>query len=224
MNEKDILIVEDDNKIVSIIQNYLKDKCHVHIANTIGEARSIVKKKQIDLICQDIVLPDGDGLVFCNKVKQNYKNIKVIILTKKVFIEDRLKSFEEGADDYLAKPFFPDELFARIKRLLVLEKSYDGNLLKFNGLELDVRENSLKYEKEIILLSKSERLIIEALLLNEGNLSTVELIKYLSTKQSKVITTNAFMVSMNRLKTKLDKALGRKLIHSRYKFGYFLKV
>lgn len=224
MNEKDILIVEDDKKIVSIIQSYLKDKCNVHIANTIGEARSIIKKKHIDLICQDIVLPDGDGLVFCNEVKQNHKNIKVIVLTKRVFIADRLTSFDNGADDYLAKPFFPEELFARIKRLLLKEKTHEGHLVLFEGIELNTRENSLKYAKEKVLLSKSERLIMEALLNNEGNLSTVDLIKYLSTKQSKVITTNAFMVSMNRLKTKLDKALGRKLIHSRYKFGYFLKV
>ncbi len=224
MKEKDILIVEDDKKVVSIIQSYLKGKCNVHIAYTIGEARNIVKKKHIDLICQDIVLPDGDGLVFCNEVKSNYKNIKVIILTRKVFIQDRLTSFENGADDYLAKPFFPEELFARIKRLLIVDKVGDNHIIEFNCIELNTKENSLKYNRVKVLLSKSERLIIEALLLYDGYMSTQDLIKYVSTKQSKIITTNAFTVCMNRLRSKLEKDLGRKLIYSRYRFGYFIKA
>ena len=114
-----ILIVDDEKSLLENLYNFLKNKGfkYVYTAKNLKEARFKLKNFNIDLIVLDLMLPDGSGFDLLKEVRQN-SNVAVIILSALDGIDDRREGFENKADDYLVKPFFPDELLWRIDAVL----------------------------------------------------------------------------------------------------------
>lgn len=222
MSKPYILLVDDDISITNLISKKLDSSFNFFIAETISESKYILKHKHIDAICLDLMLPDGYGLQYCRKIKTQYSNIKIIILTKRIYLKDRLESFKYGADDYLSKPFFPEELEARINK--ILNRNNNENIFDNKGIELNFTELYMKYKNVKVFLSYTEMNILYYLLAHERTVSNKELIKYLETKRDKDINRNAFTVSVNRLKYKLKKNIGMEIIKSRYGLGYYIGI
>ena len=155
-----ILIVDDEKSLLENLYNFLKNKGfkYVYTAKNLKEARFKLKNFNIDLIVLDLMLPDGSGFDLLKEVRQN-SNVAVIILSALDGIDDRREGFENKADDYLVKPFFPDELLWRIdailrrsKKIKTSEKLNLGNvifdkskgILEKNGIEIPLTATQFK--------------------------------------------------------------------------------
>lgn len=155
-----ILIVDDEKSLLENLYNFLKDKGFkdVYTAKNLKESRFKLKNFNIDLIVLDLMLPDGSGFDLLKEVRQN-SNVAVIILSALDGIDDRREGFENKADDYLVKPFFPDELLWRIdavlrrsKKIKTSEKLNLGNvtfdkskgILEKNGIEIPLTATQYK--------------------------------------------------------------------------------
>lgn len=114
-----ILVVDDEKDLLENLYNFLKDKGFkkIYTAKNLKESRFKIANFKIDLIVLDLMLPDGSGFDLLKEVRKN-SDLAVIILSALDGIDDRKEGFENKADDYLVKPFFPDELLWRIDAVL----------------------------------------------------------------------------------------------------------
>ncbi len=114
-----ILVVDDEKNLLENLYNFLKDKGFkkVYTAKNLKESRFKLENFKIDLIVLDLMLPDGSGFDLLKEVRKN-SDLAIIILSALDGIDDRKEGFENKADDYLVKPFFPDELLWRIDAVL----------------------------------------------------------------------------------------------------------
>ncbi|MDD3468310.1 MAG: response regulator, partial [Campylobacterales bacterium] len=108
-----VLLVEDDNDMQTLLKKYLSGFDIMCLgAKNISQAKEMLQKEKIDLAVLDIMLPDGDGTELCREIRENYA-IPVIMSSAKGDIGSKIMGFEQGADDYLAKPYEPRELALR---------------------------------------------------------------------------------------------------------------
>jgi signal transduction histidine kinase/ligand-binding sensor domain-containing protein/DNA-binding NarL/FixJ family response regulator len=133
--ENHLLIVDDNPQVLSMLADILNDKYGVHQANTGIKALEVLDNHKIDLVISDVIMPDMDGLMLCQKIKENIEtsHLPVILLTAKGEIEQRIEGLQAGADSYIPKPFHPDHLFVRIEKLL---QSREVIRKKFSSLAL----------------------------------------------------------------------------------------
>lgn len=220
-----ILLVEDDPKISSFVRIGLESyNCIVDTAydSTIGEKLAL--SRQYDVIILDVVIPGISGFELCKIIRKNNILTPVIMLTSLDSVDDKLTAFENGADDYLVKPFSFQELFARLKALNRRKKEAIVNpLLKVLGLELDSVEKKVKRDDKEIYLTPTEFKILELLLSNKGKVFDRIVIAEKIWGFSFNSGTNVIDVHINSLRKKIDKDFQKKLIHTRKGFGYVLE-
>ena len=140
-----ILIVEDEVKITQAL-SYLfqKQKIDVDIANDGEEGLILACKDIYDVIVLDIMLPEVDGIQILKAVRSNGLKTPVIMLTAKDTVDDRVFGLENGADDYLVKPFATKELIARVKALARRKSTeYVGEIYEFEDIKYDVKNYML---------------------------------------------------------------------------------
>jgi len=138
-----LLLVDDDTRLTNMLGDYLGAAgFEVRVAGSLAAAREALAQGSYELLVLDIMLPDGDGLDFCREVRQDtrLRRLPVLMLSARGEPMDRILGLELGADDYLAKPFEPRELQARVKALLRrLEPQAGGDeVLRFGRLEIDL--------------------------------------------------------------------------------------
>ena len=137
-----VLIVDDIPHNVEILETSLEDKYILATASSGEEALEIIPTFRPDLILLDIMMPGIDGYEVCRRIKanENLSYIKIILVTGKALVEERLKGYEVGADDYVTKPFVIRELEAKIKVFLNLKRSQEIDRLKTDLLVLFAHE------------------------------------------------------------------------------------
>ena len=114
-----ILVVDDDADIRELIVGQLaQENYRLLSAANLGELRQTLRDHAVDLIVLDLNLPDGDGLSLCRELRGEGSDVQIIMVTARGSAIDRVLGLELGADDYVTKPFQPEELLARIRRLL----------------------------------------------------------------------------------------------------------
>jgi len=133
--EYQLLVVDDNPQVLSMLVDILSDKYGIQQANTGIRALEILENNKIDLVISDVIMPDMDGLTLCKRIKENIEtsHLPVILLTAKGEIEQRIEGLQAGADSYIPKPFHPDHLFVRIEKLL---QSREVIRKKFGSLAL----------------------------------------------------------------------------------------
>lgn len=151
-----ILLVEDDEILSDTIKNFLVKKYDVEQEYSGEDAYLIARSNIYDLIILDLMLPEMSGYEVLRKLRTEKINTPVLILTAKDGLDDKLKGFEYGADDYLSKPFESKELIARIDAILRRsKKSMNSNILTFKELTLNLETRQVKVgEEEIQILGK----------------------------------------------------------------------
>jgi DNA-binding response OmpR family regulator len=133
-----ILVVDDDIELIVKVQEWLIFHHHVvDLTHDGDEALHQLKYYQYDLAILDLDLPKKNGLTVCQEYRQSGGTIPIIMLTGLATIDDKLKGFEKGADDYLTKPFHLKELLARLQALLRRPQNYTGAILQIGHLSLD---------------------------------------------------------------------------------------
>ncbi|WP_025641966.1 response regulator transcription factor [Schnuerera ultunensis] len=179
MNNRKILVVEDEKNILEVIEAYLlKEGFRVITAEDGEMALELFKNEKIHLIVLDLMLPKISGEEVCTTIRAT-SDIPIIMLTAKVDEDDKIEGLTIGADDYITKPFSPRELVSRVKALL--RRSYrDSNPLAeklvFNDgdLEVDIDKMIVRKKRENIYLTSNEFKILSSLLTRPGQVFSRE--------------------------------------------------
>lgn len=162
-----ILLVEDNQTIGQNIQKYLElEGYSVLWVQNWSYANEVVKHQDFDLVLLDLMLPGTDGLVVAKTIKQHQEQTRILMMTAKGQLEDKLEGFEVWADDYLVKPFDLEELVARIEALL--RRSVQKDVVSYGVLTLDNLQKKIFKGWEEIKLSLKEFQILELLIRNKG--------------------------------------------------------
>lgn len=147
-----ILAIDDSEEVLLAIEHSLGFQFNVTKARSILEAKNALSNKSFDLIILDLGLPDGDGLSLCSSLKNDAetKKIPLIMLTGKQQIEDKVLGFTAGADDYVVKPFHPQELKHRVEARLreVQHKKKEAEVFKVGDLTFDVAKQRVIIDKQ----------------------------------------------------------------------------
>lgn len=179
MNNRKILVVEDEKNILEVIEAYLlKEGFRVITAEDGEMALELFKTEKIHLIVLDLMLPKISGEEVCTTIRAT-SDIPIIMLTAKVDEDDKIEGLTIGADDYITKPFSPRELVSRVKALL--RRSYrDSNPLAeklvFNDgdLEVDIDKMIVRKKGENVYLTSNEFKILSSLLTRPGQVFSRE--------------------------------------------------
>ena len=173
-----ILIVEDEMSLAELVANRLKkEKYTVDICNDGEEGLYNALMDIYDLILLDIMLPNVDGIEILKEIKKNNIKSKVIMLTAKSELEDKLLGFSIGANDYIAKPFHIDELVARVNASLRIDRVKDKTL-EFGDLILDLKTSDIinKNNNEKINIINKEFQLLEYFMNNPNQVLSKEMI------------------------------------------------
>ncbi len=173
-----ILIVEDEESLAELVANRLKKEKYVVDVSFDGEDGLYNALMNIyDLIILDIMLPGVNGIEILKEIKKNDIKSKVIMLTAKSELEDKLLGFSEGANDYIAKPFHIDEVVARVNAQLRIEKVKNSNL-EFGDLILDLKTSDIinKNSNEKINIINKEFQLLEYFMNNPNQVLSKEMI------------------------------------------------
>ena len=209
-----ILIVEDEKSLADLVATRLKkEKYIVDVVNDGEEGLYNALMDIYDLILLDIMLPGVDGIEILKEIKKNNIKSKVIMLTAKSELEDKLIGFNEGANDYIAKPFHIDEVVARVNAQLRIENIKSNNL-EFGDLILDLKTSDI-INKEFQLLEYfmsnpnqvlSKEMIYDKIWGIENDSISNNLEAYLSfiRKKLKLINSNVKIRSLRNLGYKME--------------------
>ncbi len=218
-----ILIVEDDKDLSTYIQEVLTSQRYtVHAAHQGSKALKLVDEIRPSLVVLDLTLPDIDGETVCQHIKSKYPHIPIIMLTAKNKTEDIVAGLQNGADDYITKPFHAEELIARVQTRL---RSPENNaVLSIGDLEMNTQTFEVSRAGKKIPLTHTEYTLLHYLLLNQGRVITREMILSNVWSYSPDVESRVVDVYIGYLRKKLEANAQAKLIHSIRGFGYVLKT
>ncbi len=167
---KTILVVEDDFEQANIIRNYLESADYAVLLSRDGvSGLEQALKNSLDLVVLDVMLPGINGIDICREIKKQ-KDVPVIMVTALGSEEATLEGFGVGADDYIAKPYRPRELVARIGSLINRYKRVDKRitLMGVPGLEVDIARHQVKVDGREVVLSAREFEILAVIIAEPG--------------------------------------------------------
>tara|TARA_B100001013_G_scaffold302284_1_gene204090 strand:+ start:271 stop:957 length:687 start_codon:yes stop_codon:yes gene_type:complete len=171
LNLPHILIVDDDKRILELINDYL-DKNHfrVSLAENSYQARRKIESIEFDLIILDIMMPGETGLKLTDSLKKNNFRTPILLLSALGNTEDRIKGLEIGANDYLTKPFEPKELLLRMNNLIEKNKKIEKKIkiIKFGPYSFNLKNDILKKDGKRFVLTSSEAKLLNILAKNDG--------------------------------------------------------
>jgi len=169
---KSILIIDDDKRLRELLEDYLKEKKYkIYLCDDFSSANEILQYFLFDLVIIDRMMPSGDGIDLINIIKEN-KNIPVIMLTAMGDSENRIQGLQYGADDYLSKPFEPEELYLRIKKLLNLykDKTDKKTSIIFGNFIFNISTLQLKKNSNDVYLTEGETDLLLKLINKKNNI------------------------------------------------------
>jgi len=224
MPESRILVVEDESKVARAIREGLERQGHqVVIAPTGEEGFFLVNAEEFDLVILDLMLPGRDGLQVLSTLRKRGLETRVLILTARDAIEDRVQGLDKGADDYLVKPFAFPELLARVRALL--RRTEQGPQLRLGDLEMNVVTRNAKRRGQYLELTGREFELLEYLLRHKDQVVSREMLARNVWKESARATPldNVMDVHINRLRRKVDEPFDLKLIQTVRGVGFVLR-
>ena len=173
-----ILIIEDEYSLADAIAETLhKENYTTKIVTNGEEGEDEALTGVYDLILLDVMLPKKDGFEILRNIKNEKINTPIIMITAKSEITDKLKGLENGADDYITKPFHMRELMARIKIILKRNSNIaDDNILEFSDLKLDLTTGKMSSNGSEISINGKELELLEILLLNKNQIVNKEVL------------------------------------------------
>lgn len=219
-----ILIVEDEENMVSFIQMELKYEGYdVDVANDGRKAVELALKNNYDLILLDLMLPGINGLEVCRRIRKE-KDTPIIMLTARDSVMDKVTGLQNGADDYVAKPFAIEELLARMEVIFRRMKSKDvNNELKFKDITLDIEGRIVKKDNNIIELTNTEFQLLLTLIRNKNKVLTRDILLDNVWGYNSEAETNIVDVYVRYIRNKLDKDDKEKYIQTVRGVGYVMR-
>ncbi len=202
-----LLIVEDDAALSrAIIKVFRSQGLAVDHVSSGRDALEIVKMEPYSAMILDLGLPDMDGLQVLKTIRQAHFNIPILILTARDATTDRVVGLDQGADDYLSKPFEVAELEARVRALIRRGQGNPEPTLHLGNLKLDRASGAAYVCDQLLELTKRERAVLETLAVRVGNVVSKARLNAEVFSYDDQVAPNALEVYIARLRRKLEKS------------------
>lgn len=217
-----ILIVEDEQKLAKLAEDYLQNAGFS--TATLGEGNAVVpwvKQQHPDLVLLDLMLPGCDGLTICRELR-SFSKVPIIMVTARIEEIDRLLGLEMGADDYICKPYSPREMVARVKAVLRrLQPQADNDEHHVQLLTLDANSFRVLAAGREIELTSVEFQLLQVLYRQPGRIFSRSALMDQIYQDQRIVSDRTIDSHIKKLRKKLAELLpGQELIHSVYGAGY----
>lgn len=212
----ELYYVEDDCNIAGIVKEYLEQKnFKVTVYNTLATAKQALKEHVPAIILLDVNMPDGHGDSLCQWIRSNIKELPVIFLTVRGDSRDIVWGFQNGADDYVVKPFELEVLYSRISALLRRTGNVANQYPSCDGIRIDQNSMTVFLHEKEISLSAAEYQLLLYLMQNKGKTVTREkILEQVWDINGNYVNDNTLTVTMKRLRDKLDQPSCLKTVRS----------
>jgi DNA-binding response OmpR family regulator len=216
-----LLVVEDEEKVARFVTLGLKaERFAVDETRDGRTGLEMALETPYDLLIVDLMLPELSGTELISRLRRHNTNVPIIVLTARDAVDDKVRNFEAGADDYLTKPFAFAELLVRIKALLRRGQAFHSNTVRIGGLEIDRMDHQVKRNGITVRLTSKEYAVLEYLAANPGRiLSRTMIMEHVWDRSFEGIT-NIVDVYIRQLRAKIDEPFPQKLIHTFRSAGY----
>lgn len=218
----DVYYLEDDESIGQNVKEFLEKRGYrVFVFPTIAGARQALAQALPALMLVDWNMPDGSGNMFCRQVRAGWKELPIIFLTVRGDARDIVSGFQNGADDYVVKPFELEVLYSRIGALLRRTGNVSKRYLCCGNITLDREKRRVCCDREEARLTPAEYELLLNLLQNKGKIVTrKKLLEEIWDSNGNFVTDNTLTVTMKRLREKLHQPANLKTVRS---IGYCIE-
>lgn len=224
---KQILIVEDDDRLSGSIADHLrKEGYRCECAYDGQSALKLLSTETFALVVLDINLPRKNGLDVCGEIRARNSTIPVLMITAFGDIDSKMEAFDQGADDYLVKPFHLKELSAKVRIFLKraeqapqLPAAYD-----IGGLHIDPNKKVVLRDGKAIHLTPKEYSLLEYLVRNKNRIISKDELARNLWDDNYGVTPNTIEVYINFLRNKIDRDFTHKLVLTKPGFGYYISA
>lgn len=225
LHNKKILLVDDEPELLKMVETILKDDGFEHIvtALTVTDGVAVAREQKPELAVLDVMLPDGDGFSLMQQIR-SFTDMPVIFLTARDEAPDKLAGLGLGADDYIVKPFLPQEFLLRVYAVLRRCYKVDAPLLTLESCTIDFSRAEINRDGKTFPLTAMEHKLLETLAKNEGRIVTVDVLCEALWGENPFGYENSLNAHIRRIREKIEtdpskpvslitiKGLGYKLI------------
>ncbi|KQC00715.1 response regulator transcription factor [Pedobacter sp. Hv1] len=218
-----ILLVEDEPVLLDEIATYFKSHHFTcEHATTFKHAEQKLTDYLYDIVVLDITLPDGNGIELIEKIKQKHLETGILMLSAKHSLQDKLNGFNLGADDYLTKPFYLEELNARVNAIYRRKALKGAEKITFDGITIEPLSKSITFQNQEIGLTRKEcELLIYFVINKDRVVSRTSIVEHLwGDHFDQNDSFDTIYVHMMNLRKKLLKTSGKDYIKTVYGIGY----
>ena len=222
-----VLLVEDEAKLAEYVRKGLSENGFVvDVAKDGIDGKHLALQGEYDLVVLDVMLPGIDGFGVLKALRES-RNTPVLMLTARDSVEDRVKGLQDGADDYLVKPFAFSELLARLQALGrrgVRSSADETNVLRLGPLELDLVKRKATRDGQRLDLTSKEFILLTLFLRRQGEVLSRTVLAEQVWDMNFDGDTNAVEVAIRRLRAKMDDPFDHKLLRTVRGMGYVLEA
>jgi DNA-binding response OmpR family regulator len=226
-----VLVVEDERDLArALAEGIRRDGYAVDVAFTGTDALDKLSSAPYDIVCLDLNLPDIDGREVCRQIHTDTSRVdesdvpRVLMLTARDSLDDRVAGLDDGADDYLVKPFDLTELLARLRALSRRRSTHTGALVEVGPLQLDPRRKEVVADGALIDLTAREFALLKYFMLHPGEVLAAERLLDHVWDENIDPFTNTVRVTISKLRRKLAEAGQPELIETVVGSGYRLEA
>ena len=224
MNQPKILVVDDDKEIVGAIKKRLEMEDYEIITAYDGlEAMDILMEQEVQLLIIDVMMPKMNGVDVLRRLREEGVKTPVMMLTAKTQKDDRITGFNAGADDYLPKPFEPDELICRVRAMLRRGGGYTPDILTFGDVSLDTSSGMMTGSGGSVRLSGREFQLMEMFMRSPGVVFSADRIMEKIWGWDSDAEINVVWVHISNLRKKLRSIGSDVSVHASRGLGYMLE-
>lgn len=216
------LVIEDNPLTAKTLFHGLEPSFVVDIAQTLKKAQEKLLLQDYDIALLDIILPDGNGLEFCKRVRRAHPNLPILMLSAKDAVENKVKAFAYGADEYMTKPFSFEELLLRMQ-LTMQRRPHVSKTQVIQDFSLDHTQRRVFHKGSDVLLSKKEFDIFEYLIKLKGKTVTRALLLDHVWGQESNVSFNTIDAHIKNIRRKLKAKSGSEDIQTIRGVGYTIK-
>ncbi len=218
-----LLIIEDEIDLLIATSNYLVKEGYVcELADTYLKADEKLSIYEYDIILLDIGLPDGNGLDLLKTIKKFQVKAGVIIISAKNSLDDKIEGLDQGADDYMTKPFQLSELNSRIRAVLRRRQFNSSNIIAFNEISIATDRKTVSINGKEIILTKKEYDLLLYFIINKNRVLSKEAIAEHLWNDNIDLSDNFDFIytHLNNIRKKIKSAGGKDYIKTLYGMGY----
>jgi DNA-binding response OmpR family regulator len=220
-----LLLVEDEHEMAALLSGVLTQQQYlVDHVTTIAMAREAQGGGVHDAIILDRKLPDGDGMTFLREIRGAGDRTPVIVLTAHNMPPERISGLDDGADDYIGKPFLSEELVARLRAVIRRSEAHERQIIREGNITLDLNHLEVTIDSKPFNLPRREALVLKHLLRKAGRTVLRRTLEESVYGFDDEIQSNALDSHVSRLRRKLTEAGATVTIHSIRGLGYLLKA